>query len=241
MYRAVELTSCDKDLHLIVWRSKPSEKLRDYRMTCVTFGMSPSSFAANMAVKQNSPDLATKCPQTKTIVEKSFYVDDGLTGADSIEEARDLLKQLQDLFSSGGFLLRKWNSNHPAVLQQLPSEFQDDHSTQALHSSEEYTKTLRIEWSTTRITSDSPFQIYLPLMSSLIKRVLVSDVAKTFDVLEFQSLETSHGLPRSSCLLSLCPILDQSGLLRVGGRLDNTQMWFSIRHPAILASTRLPS
>ena len=115
MYRAVELTSSDKDLHQFVWRSKPSEELRDYRMTRVTFGVSASSFAANRAVKQNALDLATKYPQATTVVEKSFYVDDGLTGADSIEEARDLQKQLQDVFASGGFLLRKWNSNHPAA------------------------------------------------------------------------------------------------------------------------------
>ena len=37
----------------------------------------------------------------------SFYVDDGLTGADSVPEAIELQRQLQDLFNKGGFLLRK--------------------------------------------------------------------------------------------------------------------------------------
>ncbi len=48
MYRAIELTPTDKDLHRFVWRSHPEKPLKDYRMTRVTFGVSASSFAANM-------------------------------------------------------------------------------------------------------------------------------------------------------------------------------------------------
>ena len=54
MYRAVELTRSDRDLHRFVWRSDPNAPLTDYRMTRVTFGVSASSFAANMAVRQNA-------------------------------------------------------------------------------------------------------------------------------------------------------------------------------------------
>ena len=107
MYRAIELVEPDRDLHRFVWRSIPSEPLWNYRMTRVTFGVSASSFAANMAVKQNANDFALDYPQTVDAVNNSFYVDDGLTGADSPKEAIDLHEQLQTLFSKGGFLLRK--------------------------------------------------------------------------------------------------------------------------------------
>ena len=73
----------------------------------MTFGVSASSFAANMAVKQNSIDFATEFPIAAKVVDTSFYVDDCLTGANSIEEAIDLHTQLHTLFSKGGFLLRK--------------------------------------------------------------------------------------------------------------------------------------
>ncbi len=78
MYRAVELVPDDRDLHRFVWRSNQSEVLRDYRMTRVTFGVSASSFAANMCVKQNAIDCAGKYPLAAKAVEESFYVDDGL-------------------------------------------------------------------------------------------------------------------------------------------------------------------
>ena len=48
MYRAIELIADDRDLHRFVWRKNPREPLCDYRMTRLTFGMSASSFAANM-------------------------------------------------------------------------------------------------------------------------------------------------------------------------------------------------
>ena len=74
-------------------------------MTRVTFGVSAFSFAANILVKLNTLDFA----MAVDVVNRAFYVDDGLTGADSTEEAIKLQRQLQDLFSHGGFLLRKWN------------------------------------------------------------------------------------------------------------------------------------
>ena len=135
-----------------------------------------------MAVKQHALDLASEYPHAAAIVEQSFYVDNGLTGADSIQEAINLQKELQALFGCGGFLLRKWNSNQPAVLQHLPPELRDTNQTQTLPSQEEYTKTLGIEWNTTadhfRLTISN-----LPSVDVVTKRVLVSDVAKTFDVL----------------------------------------------------------
>ena len=45
-------------------------------MTRVTFGVSASSFAANMAVWQNAIDHAHEYPLAARVVEKPFYVDD---------------------------------------------------------------------------------------------------------------------------------------------------------------------
>ena len=160
MYRAVELTSSDRDLHRFVWRRNPDEPLQDYRMTRVTFGVSASSFAPNMSVKQNALDFALQYPQAAIAVEKSFYVDDGLTGANSIEEAVELQMELQELFSQGNFLLRKWNSNRPAVLQHIPSELRDVHSTQT---------TLRLS-----ALSGTPIQITFVSQSQIFPPSIVS-------------------------------------------------------------------
>ncbi len=189
MYRAIELTPSDRDLHRFVWRKKPDELLQDCRMKRVTFGVSASSFIANMAVKQNALDFATEFPQATEVVKKSFYVDDGLTGADSVQEAIELQGQLQDLFSKGGFLLRKWNSSNSTVLNHVPSDLKECQSMQMMPTSGEYTKTLGIEWNACkdhfRLTISDP-----PPLENITKRALVSDIAKTFDILGWFSPST---------------------------------------------------
>ena len=189
MYRAVELTPADKDLHRFVWRNDPKDQLVDYRMTRVTFGVSASSFAANMSVKQNALDHATRYPLAARAVHDSFYVDDGLTGADSISEAIELQNQLQDLFATGGFLLRKWNSSESQVIQHLSPDLRDVKSTQSMPSTEGYTKTLGIQWNVNK----DHFKLSVaqpPPTETLTKRGLVSDIAKTFDVLGWFSPST---------------------------------------------------
>ena len=182
IYRAILLDETDKDLHRFVWRSCSTEPLKHYRMTRVTFGVATSSYAANMAVKQNAVDLAHEFPKAANAVHNSFYVDDGLTGADSEEEAMELQKELQTMFDRGGFTLRKWNSSNPAVLQHVPADLKESHSLCALPESTDYSKMLGIEWNTVmdhfRLTIAK-----LPPLDNVTKRVLISDVGKTFDVL----------------------------------------------------------
>ena len=151
-------------------------------MTRVTFGVSASSFAANMAVKQNANDFTLDYPQAAEVVDSSFYVDDGLSGADSPTEVFDLYEQLQALFSTGGFLLRKWNLSDPSVLQHIPRELRDSQCMHLIPDSHEYIKTLGIEWN----ASEDHFRLTianLPPLEHITKRILVSDIAKTFNVL----------------------------------------------------------
>ena len=56
------------------------------------------SFAANMAMRQNAIDPVESHPRAAQVVLDSFYVDDGLMGADSIEEAIKLRQEFQELF-----------------------------------------------------------------------------------------------------------------------------------------------
>ena len=147
MYRAVELVPPDRDYHRFIWRPNPGEPLTDYRMCRLTFGVSASSFAANMSVLQNALDSSKEHPLAFRVVENSLYVDDCLTGADTVEEAVRLQTDLQQLFGKAQFLLRKWNSSHLAALEHVPPELKECHASQELPDGSENHKTLGIEWS----------------------------------------------------------------------------------------------
>ena len=152
-------------------------------MTQVAFGVSASSFIANMCVKQNAIDHVLQYPLAARAVNDSFYVDYEPTGADSIEEAIKLHHQLQSMFSLAGFLLRKWNSSESEVLQVIDPELRDSRSVQQISDQgAEYTKTLGIEWN----VSQDHFRLAVADLSPLeplTKQAFVSDIAKTFDVL----------------------------------------------------------
>ena len=189
MYRAVELVDDDKDFHRFVWRSSTKDCLIDYRMTRVTFGVSASSFAANMAVKQNAINHSLEYPEAAEVVRKSRYVDDFLTGAKDPESALTLYRQLTELFSLGGFLLRKWNSDDPSVLQKIPPDMRDSKKVQVFSEVDDYSKTLGIEWN---VTNDQ-FHVSIGEPStgaSTTKRNVTSDVAMVFDALGFLSPAT---------------------------------------------------
>ncbi|XP_011406167.1 PREDICTED: uncharacterized protein LOC105313996 [Amphimedon queenslandica] len=124
------------------------------------------------------------------MVYESFFVDDGLIGADSIVEAIHSRKEMQELFAKGGFLLRKSNYN---VLQVLESIEPDLIDTQEVHTISdpdlEYTKTLGLE---RNVRSDC-FCITVSKTlstSNLTKCTLVSNIAKVFDVLGLFSSTT---------------------------------------------------
>ena len=97
-------------------------------------------------MKRNATDFAEKYPLAMKVVNDSFYVDDCLTGADSVEQAIETHRQLQELFSKAEFLLRKWNSSSRAVLESIPVELRDSQTSLTITETDDaYTKTLGIE------------------------------------------------------------------------------------------------
>jgi hypothetical protein len=70
-----------------MWRQDQDQLICDYRMTRVTFGVVASCFAANVAVQQNAVQLAQEFPTASRVARERFYMNDGLTGANSIDEA----------------------------------------------------------------------------------------------------------------------------------------------------------
>ena len=182
MYRAVVLPADQPNLHRFVWRTQPDAILKDYRMTRVTFGVASSSFATNMAVKQNAVEHAQEFPLASSAVLESFYVDDGLVGADLVEGAIDLQKQLQEPFTCRRFLMQKWKASEPAVLQDVDTSLLDPQTAQTIQDPEGFSKTLGLEWSA-QLDSFRLTVAEIPHLTVLTKRAIVSDVAKTFDVL----------------------------------------------------------
>ena len=86
-------------LHHFVWESNPKEVLEDYRMTHVTFGV--CLIFCNQHGKMLSIMHVYEYPLAADVVEKTFYIDDHLSGTENCKTA---IKLQHNLFNCG-FLL----------------------------------------------------------------------------------------------------------------------------------------
>ena len=158
MYRAVELSPSDRDLHRFVWRRDSSTPLSDYRMTRITFGVAASAFAAIRSFQQTTLDCGDEFSLAKPHIFDSFYVNDCLGGADNVEQAFLLQQQLHGLLEKGGFLVRKWRSNSTDVLDSIPQELKESTAVQPIVQEDAYHKTLGIIRILTMMYFTSPYR-----------------------------------------------------------------------------------
>jgi hypothetical protein len=66
-----------------------------------------------------------KYPETTTELSRGFCMDEMLSGCDDVTEARKHQANLIALLTSAGFPLRKWCSNHPRILEAVPTAAQE--------------------------------------------------------------------------------------------------------------------
>ena len=183
MYREVELAPQDRDLHRFLWRSSPDLPVTEYRMKRVTFGVSASPYLAVKTLQKIAEDHGGEYPNVTHHIRNSFYVDDFLGGAQTPQEALQLMTDLRRILKLGSFNLCKWRSSSPEVLRHIPAELLEPSLVKtataphtAIHS-----KALGLEWDSAR-DEMSPSICVSPTYRAT-KRGLISDVSKTYDIL----------------------------------------------------------
>ena len=187
MYREVLLSPQDRQQHRFVWRPSPSEPLADYCMNRVTFGVSASPYAAVRTLQQTVEDFSTPESDVSWHIKNSFYVDDLLAGADTVNAAIKLQQDIRTTLLKAGFDIRKWRSSSAVVLDSIPQELQETLPIQELvdHHSSTYSKTLGIGWD--QLVDEFLTHVKLPPDYISTKRGIVSDTARLYDVLGWLS------------------------------------------------------
>ena len=182
MYREVLLHPEDRKFHRFIWRPDDEQPWQEYEMTRVTFGVTASPYLAVKVLLQAAKDFATS-PEAKYHLVKSFYVDDFLGGAATPEEALVLYNDLRAVLEKAGFHLKKWRSSSIKVLEGIPKELQEPLPQQELidEHGASYPRALGIAWDSRKDTMAT--HVSLPSNCVSSKRGVISDVARTFDVL----------------------------------------------------------
>ena len=102
MYREVLLSPPDRQLHRFLWRPQTDQPILDFFMNRVTFGVASSPYLAVKTLQQTATDFGSSSPNASWHVTHSFYVDDLLGGADTVEQALELHQDLREILGKGG-------------------------------------------------------------------------------------------------------------------------------------------
>ncbi|XP_017470374.1 PREDICTED: uncharacterized protein LOC108362054 [Rhagoletis zephyria] len=179
MYRQVYVAKQDTDYQRIVWRENPSQPMSDYRLLRVTYGVASASHLAVKSLQQAALNATNTSKRVVEVVKSDFYMDDLLTGADTIRELTVLQKDVSSALSQSGFELRKWATNCQTLRELIPHA-----SKQISHllADGDEIRTLGTTWHTNNDwLSIAVNQEALP--SKLTKRTFLSDSSKIFDPL----------------------------------------------------------
>ncbi|KAL7726649.1 hypothetical protein ACLKA6_010514 [Drosophila palustris] len=185
-----------------------------------------------------------------TALVKDFYVDDLLTGADSLEELDSTRRQLVKMLDSAGFTLAKWASN--STLRPLDSS--DDAVALGEHGD---TKTLGLIWNPRadlfKYSLQEVKQNETPTKRSIVSftaPVSIQELGSAFFTVvsivqqdrywdEIKKIQKSIALQPS--LQKLTPFVDtyldrnrKITLLRVVGRLLNAPLSHQVKFPLIM-------
>ncbi|XP_070385218.1 uncharacterized protein [Dermacentor albipictus] len=144
----IELAESERDAVRFLWyQSTPRQgdalpPIKEYRMTRVPFGVTCSPFLLAATLSHHLKTVQEKFPHTAKILSDNLYVDDLVTGGDSVEEAERIIRESQSILKAAGMNLRKWRSNYP----ELIASFAETESAQKTLPELRPTKILGVEW-----------------------------------------------------------------------------------------------
>ncbi|XP_065075026.1 uncharacterized protein LOC135698824 [Ochlerotatus camptorhynchus] len=181
MYRQMLLHKADRPYHRIKWRKDASESIATYELQTVTYGTAAAPYLATKTLQKLASDAGHSFPAAAEPVAKNFYVDDFLSGADNVESAMQIRREVSAILGSAGIPMNKWASNSIEVLEDIPPE---DRSIQPWHDLQDpqSVSTLGLIWEPG--TDIFRFKVQLPLPAAVLtKRRIMSYVAQIFDPL----------------------------------------------------------
>ncbi|XP_039289297.1 uncharacterized protein LOC120352500 [Nilaparvata lugens] len=185
MYRQILLDPADRDLHRIFWRDDINKPVEQYRLNTVTYGSGPAAFLATRTLIQLADMEARDDISVSQVIKNDFYVDDLLSGCNTLEQAVTVSKNLISTLEKGGFQLRKWMSNSTDLLSTIPSHLLETSSTKAVaNSNDTVAKALGLIWnSTSDMLSISSSVGEISHKTTFTKREFLSCIASIFDPL----------------------------------------------------------
>lgn len=231
MYRQIRVHPDDCRYQCILWRPSAQDDVQLYTLNTVTYGLASSPYQALRTLMQLASDESQDFPLAAQSLLRDVFVDDVVTGANSLEEAMKLKFELVSLLQRGGFELRKWSSNSTTLLENVPV-----HQREVLKNLDQdgcpSVKVLGIHWCPE--TDEFTYHVNVPQLS-LTKRGILSTIARLYDPCGWVSPVVVWGKILLQMLWTLGLDWDQPVPIDIG------QQWLHFKETlGVLAEVRIP-
>ena len=123
MYLRIEVAPEDRSFYRFLWRDLDLQKTpEEYEFSRVVFGVSSSPFLAQFVTQRHAKTHGSEYPLAAETVLKSTYMDDSMDPVSDDQQGIEFYRQLSQLWKGAGMHARKWLSNSPTVLNEIPSD-----------------------------------------------------------------------------------------------------------------------
>ena len=175
MFYNFKVAEKDKDVLRLLWQDDDLETVKTYRMNKHIFGATSSPGVATYGLRRIARHHPSKASD---FITRDFYVDDGVTSVDSVEEAITLIREASATCQSGNLRLHKFNSNSAEVLASLPATERAVQDAELFSGNLPTQRTLGMEWN---IDTDIFHFVNESTEKPETRRGLLSTVAQIFD------------------------------------------------------------
>ena len=183
VFLQIRIQESERDVLRFHWvkNSDPSV-IEINRFTRLVFGLTQSPFILEGTLKEHFQYYINEYPTLIEAISEDMYVDDLVSGSNTIEEVEVIKQKSIELFRKGGFNLHKSHSNVPSLqFSNTKSEIELTYAKEKFKNTADLTKILGVPWDKNR----DNLSIVVPEFNEklIIKRNVLSYIASIYNPL----------------------------------------------------------
>ncbi len=124
----IKLHKSQQNLFRFLWSDDLEKEPQTYKFTSLIFGSSVSPWISSTCLFKTMERAEDHHPELVRRLRRALWVDDFLLSVDTVEEGREIIRQMEEIFASASFSLAKFVATAPQVLENVRDEqklFQD--------------------------------------------------------------------------------------------------------------------
>ena len=176
MWHRVLIPKQDQQVHRYLWRNMETNRKPDVSVkTVLAFGDKPAPAMAQIAQRKTADQAKGSYPEAAQVLKNNTYIEEICDSLHSVQQAKRLTTELDEVLLKGGFQVKGWLSN-----QSLENEIiRQEKPEMKLLQRAAQDKILGTVWNHAK--DMLLFNVNPPNHITLTKRTVLSQIARIFD------------------------------------------------------------